>query len=67
MAARKVSPELLVKQDGELGVMKGDKFEALLNFDFELICKVSLGMRSGSGAIYEVHLVGEESRYGKGG
>jgi len=63
MAARKVSPDVLVKQDGELGIVKGDKFEALLNFDFELTCKVTLGTRSGSGAVYKVHLVDEESRY----
>lgn len=52
MAARKVSPEALQKRDGELGIMKGDKLEAMLNFDFEIIYKVSLGMRAGSGAVY---------------
>ena len=64
MAARKVSPEALIKRDGELGVMKGDKFEAMLNFDFEILSKVSLGTRAGSGTVYEVKIVGEEPRYG---
>lgn len=63
MAARKVSPEALIEHDGELGVMKGEKFEAMLNFDFEILCKVSLGTRAGSGAVYEVKIVGEEPRY----
>ncbi len=40
--ARKVAPEQLVKCGGELGVQKGDKFEALLNFDFDIITKISL-------------------------
>ena len=63
MAARKVSPEMLIKRDGELGVVKGENFEALLNFDFELICKVSLGTRAGSGAVYRVQIAGEQPRY----
>ena len=63
MAARKVSPEVLVERDGELGVMKGDKFEAMLNFDFEILGKVSLGTRAGSGAVYKVKIAGEEPRY----
>lgn len=63
MAARKVSPEALQKRDGELGVMKGDNFEALVNFDFDILYKVSLGTRAGSGAVYQVQIAGEEPRY----
>jgi len=60
MTARKVSVELLKKSNGELGIYKGDYFEALLNFDFEIVCKVT---RGGSGAVYRVQLAGESSRY----
>ena len=42
MAAGKVSPDLLVKQDGELGIVKADKFETLLNFDFKVAVKVGV-------------------------
>lgn len=63
MAARKVSPEMLIKRDGELGIVKGEKFEVLLNFDFELTCKVALGTRAGSGAIYRIQITGEQPRY----
>ena len=67
MAARnsKVSPEALVERDGKLGVIKGDgKFETMLSFDFEIVCKVSMGNKAGSGAIYEVKIGGEDdARY----
>ena len=36
----------------ELGIYKGDQLEVLLNFDFEIVCKVSMGARGGSGAVY---------------
>lgn len=64
MTARKVSLDLLVKRNGELGIIKLDTFEALLNFDFEIVCKVSMSNQSGSGAVYRVHILDEEPRYG---
>ena len=47
----------------ELGIYKGDQLEVLLNFDFEIVCKVSMGARGGSGAVYRVQLAGECPRY----
>ena len=62
MTARKVSPDLLIKRNGELGIQKLDNFETLLNFDFDIVCKVSLDTQSGSGAVYRVHILDEEPR-----
>ena len=58
----KVSPDLLVKRNGELGIQKLDNFETLLNFNFDIFCKISLGTQSRSGAMYHVHIWDEEPR-----
>lgn len=65
--ARKVSPELLAEHQGELGIWKstkkGKEFDALLNFNFDVTTKVSLGEQLGSGAVYVVRVPGEETRF----
>ena len=65
--ARKVSPKLLVEHQGELGIWKstkkGKEFDALLNFNFDVTTKVSLGEQLGSGAAYVVRVPGEETRF----
>ena len=65
--ARKVSPELLAEHQGELGIWKstkkGREFDALLNFNFDVTTKVSLGEQLGSGAVYVVRVPGEETRF----
>ena len=58
--ARKVKPECLVNVSGELGIKKKQSFETLLNFDFDVSCRVSLGSQLGSGAVYTVRIPGEE-------
>ena len=52
--ARKVSPEQLVLVDDEIGVRRGEQFKTLLNFDFEILKKVSMGQLSGRGAVYSI-------------
>lgn len=71
--ARKISPEQLTEQDGELGVFKTIKtsngreqrFETILNFNFDVVCRVSFGRGNGSGALYKIRVPGEEPRYNK--
>ena len=50
--ARRVSPELLVEHQGELGIWKSTKkgkgFGVLLNFNFNVTTKVDLGEQLGS-------------------
>ena len=60
MTVSKVSLDLLVKQKCQLGIQKLHNFETLLNFDFDIICKVCLGTQSRSGAMYHVHILDEE-------
>ena len=47
MARKEVSPELLVEHQEEVGIWKstkkGKEFDALLNFNFDVTTKVSLG------------------------
>lgn len=61
--ARKAKPELLVNINGELGLKNKEKFETLLNFDFSIAYRVSLGSQLGSGAVYNVYIPGEEPQY----
>ncbi len=64
-SAQGSAPQQLVKCGRELGVLKGpkgDKFEVLLNFDFDIITRVFMGEQSGSGAVYRVYTPGEEER-----
>ena len=58
-----MKPELLVNFEGELCIKKGDKFETLMNFDFSITHRESLGAQSRSGAVYKVYIPGEEPRY----
>ena len=68
--ARKISQDLLSEHQGELGIWKKKKsieepvFEALLNFNFDISTRVVLrGTKSkGSGAIYKIHVPGEDTR-----
>ena len=58
--ARKVNPENIVTHEGELGVKKGNKFETLLNFDFDVVLNISMGKLCGSGAVYSIKSYNEE-------
>ena len=74
--ARKISPDRLEEHNGELGIWKtagtqtsksashdrGREFETILNFNFDILCRVALGKGNGSGALYKIHIPGEESR-----
>ena len=60
--ARKISPDRLEEHEGELGIWKKisaksahgteAEFETILNFNFDILCRVTLGKWSGSGAVY---------------
>ena len=41
---------------------RGREFETILNFNFDILCRVTLGKGNGSGALYKIHIPGEESR-----
>ena len=72
--ARKISPDRLKEHEGELGIWKKilaksargrdteAEFETILNFNFDILCRVTLGKGSGSGAVYELRIPGEETR-----
>ena len=53
--AQKVSPELLVEHQGELGIWKSTKkgkgFDVLLNINFNVTTKVDLGEQLESRAV----------------
>ena len=72
--ARKISPDRLEEHEGELGIWKKisaksargteAEFETILNFNFDILYRVTLGKgsTSGSGAVYELRIPGEETR-----
>jgi len=70
--ARKISPELLEKYEGELSIWKTKKtangereqrFDTIMNFDFEIVYRVSFGAGNGSGTVYNIQIPGENPRY----
>jgi len=73
--SRKIAVDLLKLHQGELGIWKRRKvndsgnsqlvFDTLLNFNLEVIAKVTLGGAAGargSGAIYRILIPGEEAK-----